>query len=272
MKDFENRDENKLNLAIRIIKFITTILLAYIIYEVIFSNWLSRKIHFLIYIMLWLYLAYFILPMITRFITKFYLPDYFIGRTKTNDGLLGDPINLAFYAKEEEIIDAFLESGWHRADDLNFKSSIKIGLASIFSRSYKNAPVSSLFLFSRKQDLAFEKEIHGNPRKRHHIRLWKTPKDWYLPGGMQADWLASATFDRNVGLSLFTGQITHKIDPNVDEERDFVIKTLYENSVVDKVDEVTHFTSSYHGRNGGGDRIYTDGSLPFITITDKKHE
>lgn len=105
------------------------------------------------------------LPWLNRLLTKFYVPDYFIGRTKTNDGLLGDPINLAFYGTEKELVAAFKASGWHIADPLSIRSSWKITLSSILGKSYPTAPVSSLFLFSRKQDLAFEMEIDGNPEK-----------------------------------------------------------------------------------------------------------
>lgn len=261
-----NLCENKLNLILRLLKFALSIFLAFILYRAIFYNIFIKSIHIILYLLVWLYISYILIPIATRLITKFYLPDYFIGRTKTNDGLLGDPINIAFFGKKDDLIEAFKINGWYIADELNIKSSIKICFASIFSKSYPNAPVSSLFLFSRKQDIAFEKEIHGTPRKRHHIRLWKTPNDWYLPGGLKADWLASATYDKNIGLSLFTGQITHKIDSNIDSERDFVINSLKKTDSIKTITLVKHFTSSYHGRNGGGDRIYTDGCLPFVTI------
>ncbi|MBY0755141.1 LssY C-terminal domain-containing protein [Clostridium sardiniense] len=268
MKNTGNYQENKLNLILRFFRFIITIFLAILLYEALFSNIFTKKFHTVLYILLWLYISYIILPITIRFITKLYLPDYFIGRTKTNDGLFGDPINIAFLGDKENIIEAFKLNGWHIADNLNLKSSIKIGLASVFSKSYPCAPVSSLFLFTRKQDITFEKEVYGNPRKRHHIRLWETPEEWYLPGGFQADWLASATYDKNIGLSLFTGQVTHKIDSNVDAERDFVIQSLKQKATIENVTIVQHFTSSYHDRNGGGDRIYTDGSLPFVKIKD----
>lgn len=79
--------------------------------------------------------------------------------------------------------------------------------------------------------------------------------------------VGSCTYDKKVGLSLFTGQLTHKISSNIDKERDFVIQTLSKNHQQLTVKTVKNFTSSYHGRNGGGDHIYTDGSLPFIDLT-----
>lgn len=258
--------ENILNGVFRFLRFVVVFIIAIVIYQTLFASILTKRIHIFTYIVFWLFTTYVILPWLNRLLTKLYVPDYFIGRTKTSDGLLGDPINIAFNGNQAEIIEAFESSGWHLADPLSLGSSWRIAFSSVFGKSYPTAPVSSLFLFSRKQDLAFEMEINGNPRKRHHIRLWQTPAEWHLPGGKQADWLGAATYDKHVGLSLFTGQITHKIDSNVDKERDFVIDSLKKSALLKEVLMVPHFTSSYHSRNGGGDRIHTDGALPFVTL------
>lgn len=248
------------------VKFALTLFLALIVYRSLFATILTKQIHIFFYIIFWLFSAYVVLPWVNRQLTRLYVPDYFIGRTQTGDGLLGDPINLAIYGDEADIIEAFKQAGWYQADPLTLTSSLKIASSSVLGKSYPTAPVSSLFLFHQQQALAFEREINHNPRKRHHIRLWQTPTDWHLPGGKQVDWLAAATYDRNIGLSLFTGQITHKIAENTDKERDFVIETLKDSPFLGKIETVEHFTSSYHSRNGGGDRIETDGALPFIAI------
>lgn len=261
--------ENILNNLFRLFKFLIVCLIAVVVYQQIFGSILTDKGDILAYVIFWFVTAYIFLPWVTRMLTRLYVPEYFIGRTKTSDGLLGDPVNVAFNGEKDAIIQVFQESGWQLADPLTLKTSWKIAYSSVLGKSYPTAPVSPLYLFSTVQDLAFEKEIDGNPRKRHHIRLWRTPEDWYLPGGRQADWLGAATFDKNVGLSLFTGQITHKIDADIDHERDFVIASLKEGSFVIDVEVVPHFTSSYHSRNGGGDRIHTDGALPFVTIKEK---
>lgn len=216
-------------------------------------------------IFLWLLVAYFVLPRLHRFLAKIYLPNYFIGRTKSGDGLYADPINVAVVGHASDIHKAMRRAGWTKAEHLNYKSSIKMIRASIRKKSYPSAPVSSLFLFGNKQNFAYQQEVNGNPRIRHHVRFWKTPRGWWLPGGYKADWLAAATFDRRVGLSLYTGQITHKIAENIDEERDHLINTLKHNNKI-KVDNVKHFSSSYHDRNGGGDKIKTDGSVPFVYL------
>lgn len=138
--------------------------------------------------------------------------------------------------------------------------------SSLLHQSYPTAPVSSLFLFSKKQDLAFEKEIAGSPKQRHHIRLWETPQDYYLPGGVKSDWVCAASLDIGIRFSLFTGQITHRIDENIDEERNLIANELIDHGLVEERKLYTHFTNPYRSRNGGGDKISTDGSLVYLKL------
>lgn len=259
------------NSVFRVLRFSLIIFFGYLVYRALFSGIFTEKIHVFTYIVVWLVISYALLPLINKFMTGRYLPDYFIGRSRTGDGLLGDPINLAFIGDEEELVNLFTKAGWTKAESLGLLSSLKMIVASVFARSYPSAPVSSLYLFNQKQNIAFERQINNNPRRRHHIRFWKTPDDWYLPGGRQADWLGAATYDKKVGFSMFTGQVTHKINSDIDRERDFVLDSLNQGPTAITIEIAEHFTTSYHGRNGGGDEIYTDGALPFIQykLTDK---
>ena len=120
-------------------------------------------------------------------------------------------------------------------------------------RSYPEAPVSPLLLFDRQQDFAYQQEVDNNPAKRHHVRFWRAPEGWMLPGGFSVDWLAAGTYDRSVGLSLFTLQITHKIEENTDIERDYIIETVTEASPEVEIEVIRDFSTGYHSRNGGGD-------------------
>lgn len=260
---------NHFNNILRLLGLILLVAIASILYHYVIHDILKTRQHYFTYfIVIWLLIAYGILPRVYRWLSKLFLPDYFIGRTQIGDGMLGDPVNLAIIGSEKELVGAMAAAGWRQADRLSFRSSLKIMYAAVAGTPYPSAPVSSLYLFGGKQRLAFEKEVGNNPRKRHHARFWKTPEDWWLPGGYRADWLGAATFDKNVGLSLFTGQITHKIDANVDKERDFVVSGLKKSAK--EVVWVKHFTSSYNSRNGGGDVIHTDGALPFIKFGSTK--
>ncbi len=215
------------------------------------------------FLLLWLLTAYVVIPRIHRWLTRLYLPDYYIGRVRTGDGLLGDPVNLAVDGTKAELVKAMKDDGWRLADPLTFRSSLRMVKATLLHQSYETAPVSSLYLFGGMQDFAFQKEVNGNTHARHHVRFWKSPTGWWLPGGNKVDWLGAATYDRRIGLSLFTGQITHKIAENTDDERDMVASTLARKG---RVTRLEHFSTAYTSRNGGGDNIKTDGSFVIANI------
>ena len=121
----------------------------------------------------WAVTAYLTLPRFHAIMTRIYVPDYFIGRTRTPDGLLGDPVNIGLIGTEEQIHQVMQDAGWTRADDVTLVSSWKIILSTITRRSYAEAPVSPLKIFGKTQAFAYQKEVDGNPEKRHHVRFWK---------------------------------------------------------------------------------------------------
>lgn len=217
-------------------------------------------------IVFWGMLAYLVLPRLHGILTRIYVPDYFIGRARTSDGLLGDPVNLAILAAEDQIHTAMLAAGWTRADDLSVRTGLRIVRSTLLRRSYLEAPVSPLLLFSRKQDFAYQQEVNGTPGKRHHIRFWRCPDGWLLPGGRKTDWLAAGTYDRSVGFSLFTLQVTHKIAADTDVERDHVVETVIGANSAATSTTIEGFSAGYHARNGGGDSIVTDGDLPVLDL------
>lgn len=232
---------------------------------------LSESIHLgwfaILYVVaVWLVIAYLALPRLHRILTTLYVPEYFIGRTRTANGLLGDPVNLALLGEEEQVRAAMQAAGWTLADDVTLATSGRIVAATLSRRSYDQAPVSPLFLFGRQQDFAFQQEVEGNPSRRHHIRFWRCPPGWPLPGGRRVDWLAAGTYDRSVGFSLFTLQVTHKIEADTDQERDHVVATLLGADVGVDVEVIEDFSTGYHARNGGGDAIRTDGDLPVADV------
>ncbi len=214
----------------------------------------------------WLLLTYLLLPRLHRILTQVYVPGYFIGRARTSDGLLGDPVNLALLGHEAQIHAAMNRGGWTRADDLSLRTGFRIVRSTLSRRSYHEAPVSPLTLFDRQQDFAYQQEVAGSPSKRHHVRFWRCPEGWMLPGGYSVDWLAAGTYDKSVGLSLFTLQVTHKIEENTDIERDYIVETVQAGSPEIMVEVIEDFSTGYHSRNGGGDLIITDGDLPVIDV------
>lgn len=221
----------------------------------------------LLFIPVWAITAYLVLPRLHRLLSDLYVPDYFFGRTRTADGLLGDPVNLGVDGSLAQLDDVMIRAGWHRADEITAASTWGIIVSTLTRRSYPTAPVSPLMLFGRRHDVAYQQEVAGNPKQRHHVRFWHCPPGWLLPGGAKTDWLGAGTYDTDVGLSFFTLQVTHRIDENTDVERDFVVASARAADPAVRVRDLPDFTTGYHSRNGGGDRFITDGHLPIIDVT-----
>ena len=237
--------------------------LGWIVVTVGFDGWFKIGSVFLF----WVLLAYVGLPRLQEVLSRIYVPDYFIGRSLTEVGVLGDPVNLALDGREADIHAAMTRAGWVRADELTIRSSWGIVLSSVLRRPYPQAPVSSLFLFGQRQAFAYQQEVDGNASQRHHVRFWPVPDGWTLPGGFKVGWLAAATYDKAVGISLFTLQVTHRVDADIDIERDYVINTVRYVEPGVSLRVIKEYSSAFTTRNGGGDVVRTDGSLPILDLT-----
>ena len=212
---------------------------------------------------IWLVASYLIAPYAWKRYTRHH-PSFNDNPrlTKTSDGHPGDPLNVALIATEAEVQAIMKAAGWFPAAALGIKSDIKIAVDTVLKHADDQAPVSNLYLFGRKEDLAFEQPVGGNPRQRNHVRFWKTGE---VDGADRPTWIGSASYDERVGLSHTTGQITHHIAPDVDKERDHLFSNLQETGGLLHEYAVDGFHEVLEGRNGGGDRWYTDGRL-FVGI------
>jgi hypothetical protein len=184
--------------------------------------------------------------------------------TRTAQGIPGDPLNVGVVGSQSDVVRAFSAAGWSPADPITLRSSLEIAGSVLLHRPYRDAPVSPLFYDGRREDLAFEKEVGASADRRHHVRFWKT-----LDSGEEGRpvWLGSVTFDRGVGVSHYTGQVTHHIAPDLDAERDGLIADLVAAGVVERTYEVTGIGPTRNGRNGGGDPYYTDGEIEMAVLT-----
>jgi LssY C-terminus len=178
--------------------------------------------------------------------------------THTAAGIHGDPLNIALVATEEELVKAMLAAGWHPADPITLESSLRIASSTVFHRPYVDAPVSNLYLWGRKEDLAFEQPAGDDPARRHHVRFWRSAA---VDETGRPLWIGAATYDARVGFSHTTGQITHHIAPDVDAERDKLINDLRHAGQLSQVSWIEHFHQVLQGYNGGGDPYHTDGRL-----------
>ncbi len=210
-------------------------------------------------LVVWAVSAYVMLPAAWRSFTRRHPALDEVPRVaRTANGIAGDPLNVALVGTEEEIQQLMLVGKWLPADPITLKSSLRIAAGTVFRRSYETAPVSNLFLWGRKQDLAFQQPVGGDPRQRHHVRFWRSEA---LDEDGRPLWMAAATFDRAVGLSRTTGQITHHIEADVDAERNKLMDDLNQTGLLSGMYWVDDFHEKREGRNGGGDRYFTDGRL-----------
>ena len=181
------------------------------------------------------------------------LPDV----AQTRDGRRGDPINVALVGTRGEVEAAFRAAGWFPAAPITVRSAVGISASVVFNVPYRRAPVSTLYLFGRAQDLAFEQLAGRGARSRHHVRLWCAGDGC---GGGRPLWVGAATFDASVGRSSATGRITHHIGPHVDCERDKLMADLRRCGLLERSFLVPH-APPRQDRNGEGDCYCTDGNL-----------
>ena len=183
--------------------------------------------------------------------------------TRTAQGIPGDPINVGLIGDNLDVLCAMQAAGWYPADPVTLRSSIEIAGSVLFDRPYRDAPVSPLFYRGRREDLAFEKPDGNSADRRHHVRFWKV-----LDQGEENRpvWLGDASFDRSVGVSRYTGAITHHIDADIDAERTLLATDLETARMVDAKYQVTGVGPTMAGRNGGGDLYYTDGEVWILRL------
>ncbi len=211
---------------------------------------------------IWGFAAYLLLPWLWKEYFRHHSKFSNVSSiTQTADRHPGDPVNIAIVGTDEQLIRAMTAAGWFPADPITFSTSVRIAVDSVFRKPDDSAPVSNLYLFGRKQDLAFEQPVGDSPRQRHHVRFWK----WDKQEDGRPVWFGSATFDESVGISYTTGQFTHHIGPDVDAERDLISGELQRAKWGQQVSYLEKFQQP-QGRNGGGDLWRTDGRLAVVVL------
>ena len=185
--------------------------------------------------------------------------------THTSEGIPGDPLNIGLVGTRAEVVNALLAAGYYPADPVTIKTSVGIAGSVLLKRAYPTAPVSNLYVFNRKQDLAFEQPAGSSASQRHHVRFWQSSINDLNSGRML--WIGSATFDRNSGFSHLTGKITHHIAADIDEERNNTIASLDRSHQTIGIYQVTGVEPTILGRNGGGDWYYTDGEMTIALLS-----
>ena len=184
-------------------------------------------------------------------------------RVTDAQGNAGDNTNFLVIGPEEKVLQTFEAAGWVKVDREKKDAVVHTILATLTKQAYVELPMSELTLFGRVQDYGL---AHAVPiqviAQRHHLRLWKAP----FQAGGQEIWVGAATHDIGFDRDNRNNGITHKIDPNVDDERDFVSNSLNETGLVAKISYVIPTQASKEARTATGATFHSDGRMLIIHL------
>jgi hypothetical protein len=184
-------------------------------------------------------------------------------RITDKEGNPGDMVNFLILGNEDQMKKVFTSAGWVKVDaDVN--TTILNGLlASLSKEAYLTMPMSLLYLFDRQQDYGW---AHAEPiavvASRNHLRVWKAP---FTVSG-QLLWVGAATHDIGFEKDQRNNGITHKIDPDIDLERNYVEKTL---AATGQVTELMHFLPSHplqEARTATGGSFHSTGEVLILKL------
>jgi hypothetical protein len=182
----------------------------------------------------------------------------------------GDPANLVVIGEFATILGAF-GARWDETEIITLATCWKTARAFLFGGEYRHSPVSPLYLFGRSQDFALQR-IRASINERLHLRLWITE----LRYEGKPVWVGQVSRDIGVRFTLKTWSLTtHRIDPDVDESRDYVLEDLIEAGRVDRigyVGGVGECDRATPRHNLTGDPYFTDGKRGIVIVSGCRTE
>jgi hypothetical protein len=181
-------------------------------------------------------------------------------RAMNGEGREGDMLNLLFVAQEDELQATFARAGWLRVE----KSKPQIIWHLLCQRKhYTKLPMNKLYVFGRAQDYSY---ALPDPRfivaQRHHLRIWKTDR---LVNGVPL-WVAAATHDVSIEFVKRKFRLFHRIDPNVDAEREFIAGNLAETRQLAREQYVTSATPVFRAQTETGQPYYSDSRMLLLEL------
>jgi hypothetical protein len=177
----------------------------------------------------------------------------------------GDPANLVVIADFATILTSF-GTRWDETETITLATCWKTAKAFLFGSRYRYSPVSPLFLFGRSQDFALQRTRH-TINERLHLRLWLTPMRFEE----KPVWVGQISRDIGVRFTWRTWNLTtHRIDPDIDDARDYVIEDLLGSGHLERMGYVEGVEVSDQDaprRNLCGDPFVTDGCRAVMMLS-----
>jgi hypothetical protein len=139
----------------------------------------------------------------------------------------GDPLNVVLVGQP---LVALSRAGWSFTHRIDLRSIEREIGAALSGTAYPVAPVSSLYAFGRKQDVAMQRARQTLTR-RNHMRLWLAP--FRFEG--QDVWLGQISRDIGIKITPKSPTLTtHVIDPAIDESRAYLLQSLFTHGLVQR--------------------------------------
>lgn len=195
------------------------------------------------------------------------MPRCTTNRTRTRDG---DPLNLVVIGEFETVLSGF-GARWDETEAITFKSCLQTFLAFALGRDYRYSPVSALYVNGRSQDFALQR-VRESINERLHLRLWLTP----LRYRGKPVWIGQISRDIGVRFTPKTWNLTtHKIDPDVDDARDYLLDVLLESGRVALAGYVPGAQAADRSaprHNLTGDPYFSDGLRAVVMFSETRTE
>jgi hypothetical protein len=186
-------------------------------------------------------------------------------RISDKQGNPGDMVNFLILGSEDAMQRVFTTAGWVKVD-ADVKDTVLHGLIESLSKeSYLTMPMSPLYLFGRSQDYGW---AHAEPisvvKSRNHLRIWKAP--FQLNG--ETLWVGAATHDIGFERDQRNDGVTHKIDPDIDLERDYVEKTLVSTGLVSEISHFLPDTPMKEAKTAAGGTFHSNGQVLILKLDE----
>jgi LssY C-terminus len=175
----------------------------------------------------------------------------------------GDMVNVLIVGTQDQVVQVFTAAGWVQVDKTVGNTALNALVGSLEKKDYLTMPMSTLFLFDRAQDYGF---AHAEPVRvamsRNHLRVWKSP---YVIEGRPL-WCIAATHDIGFERDQRNNGVTHKIDPAIDGEREYVNGTLSGTGFVMQRDHVTPADALTTAKTATGGEFHSDGRVLVLVL------
>lgn len=181
----------------------------------------------------------------------------------------GDLVNFVIVGTQDQVTDALKTAGWIVADKTNTDAVVSALLATLQKNVYVAVPMSMLYLFGRSQDYGYERaEAVMVAAQRNHFRIWKAP---FNSPQNQTLWVGAGTHDIGIERDQRSpNAVTHKIDQDVDNERDFIGATLQQAGQVQAMSYMTRSKPIKSTKTATGGSIQSDGRVLVIVLKGAK--